>query len=187
MNENLLKVQDVVLERVNSICRDFGLNSVMAQLYVILYLSHRPLSLNEMCERLRISKGSVSVNIRALERYRVVRRIWVKGSRKDYYEAETNISRVMADRLTSMFKRRLLEVDGMLNTSSSLLNSTSTSGDDKEEKAIEVFKERVNRLKSLQKKVASLLSMLDSNLLDTVLNGHDSEDEPLVAKSETVS
>jgi len=84
MNEDLVKAQDVFLQKINKICRDFGLNNIMAQLYAILYFSKEPLSLNDMLERLKISKGSVSINIRALERYGAVRRIWVKGSRKDY-------------------------------------------------------------------------------------------------------
>ena len=66
MNENLIKVQDIFLNRINHICKKLGLNNVMAQLYAILYLNNEPLSLDDMVERLKISKGSASVNITAL-------------------------------------------------------------------------------------------------------------------------
>ena len=99
MNEKMEKAQDMLLEKVNKFCREFGLNNIMAQLYAILYFSKKPLSLDDMVERLKISKGSASVNIRILERDGIVRRIWVKGSRKDYYEAEIDISKVILERI----------------------------------------------------------------------------------------
>src|SRR3989338_5217258 len=98
-HENLIKVQDIFLNRINHICKKLGLNNVMAQLYAILYLNNEPLSLDDMVERLKISKGSASVNIRALESYGAVRRVWMRGSRRDYYEADTDIVRVVTDRI----------------------------------------------------------------------------------------
>src|SRR3989338_11002075 len=132
MNEKMEKAQDMLLEKVNKFCREFGLNNIMAQLYAILYFSKKPLSLDDMVERLKISKGSASVNIRVLERDDIVRRIWVKGSRKDYYEAEIDISKVMIERIKSMASRRIAEVDDMLNTINSILDSANTK--DKEER-----------------------------------------------------
>src|SRR3989338_5100918 len=104
MNDKLLKAQDLFLDKINNICNKFGLNNIMAQLYVMLYFNNNPLSLDDMVERLKISKGSASVNIRALERYGAVRQVWVKGSRKDYYEAEPDISKIIFDRTKSMVK-----------------------------------------------------------------------------------
>ena len=169
MNEQLMQAQDVFLDKINQICSKFGLNNIMAQLYAILYLSDKPLSLDNMVERLKVSKGCVSVNIRALERYGAVRKIWVKGSRRDYYEAEANISKVIIDRIKSMTQSRLSEVDDMVNSSSHALKAVNPS--DKEEKeAIKVFKQRLDRLKNLQSKARSLFNLFNSNLLNTVLN-----------------
>lgn len=169
MAEELTHAQDVFLNGINQICSKFGLNNIMAQLYAILYLSNKPLSLNDMVERLRISKGSASINMRALERYGAVRRVWVKGSRRDYYEAEADISKVITDRIKSMARSRLSEVDDMVNSSSHALNTINSS--DKEEKeAIQVFKQRLDKLKSLHSRAQSLFNLFNSGLLNTVLN-----------------
>src|SRR3989338_5938972 len=114
MNENLTNAQDVFLNEINQICSKFGLNNIMAQLYAILYLSDKPLSLDDMVDRLRISKGSASINIRALERYGAVRRVWIKGSRRDYYEAEADIVKVVVGRIRSMVNGRLTELEHMI-------------------------------------------------------------------------
>jgi len=169
MNEKLEKAQDIFLGNVNQICAKFGLNNIMAQLYAILYLCNKPLSLDDMVTRLKISKGSVSVNIRALERYGTVRKVWIKGSRKDYYEAETDISRVIMDRVKSTVQSRLLEMNNMINSSYHALNSVNPS-DKREKEAIMTFKERLDKLISLQNKVQSVFNLFDSGFLSNILN-----------------
>ena len=169
MNKKLLEAQDVFLDRINQICNKFGLNNIMAQLYAILYLSNEALSLNDMVERLKISKGSASVNIRALERYGAVRRVWVKGSRKDYYEAETDIAKVAMDRVKAITQLRLLEVDDMIKSSYEVLNSVN-SLDKKEEASAKVFKQRLNELEKVRDKVQSIFNLFNSGFLGSVLN-----------------
>ncbi len=141
----------------------------MAQLYAILYLSNKPLSLDDMLERLKISKGSVSVNIRALERYGVVRRVWVKGSQRDYYEADTDIYKVIMERVKSMVQGRLSEVDNMIKSSYHALNSVNSSNKEEKE-AIKVFKQRLGELSNLQNKAQSLFNLVNAGFLNTMLN-----------------
>lgn len=64
------------------------INRIGGQIYALLFLSDEPLSLDEIGERLGVSKSNISVNIRMLEDYNLVRKVWVRGSRKDYYAAE---------------------------------------------------------------------------------------------------
>ena len=64
------------------------INKVGGQIYALLFLNDEPLSLDEISEKLGVSKSNVSINIRFLEKYKLVRKVWVKGSRKDYYSAE---------------------------------------------------------------------------------------------------
>ena len=64
------------------------INKAGGQIYALLFLTDEPLSLDEISKQLGISKSNVSINIRLLEDYNLVRKVWVKGSRKDYYSAE---------------------------------------------------------------------------------------------------
>lgn len=63
-------------------------NKVGGQIYALLFLNEDPLSLDEIAERLQVSKSNISINIRILEEMKLVRKVWVKGSRRDYYEVE---------------------------------------------------------------------------------------------------
>jgi DNA-binding transcriptional regulator GbsR (MarR family) len=145
-------------------CGKFGLNNIMAQLYAILYLSDKPLSLNDMVERLKISKGSASVNIRVLERYGVVRPVWVKGSRKDYYEAEADISKVIIERVRSMAQSRLTEVESMINASNTALNTINNASDE-DKVAIDAFKERMAKLQAFHAQAKSMFDLFNMTLL----------------------
>lgn len=165
----LVDAQDVVIHNINHICSKFGLNNIMAQLYALLYVNNKSLSLDDMSERLKVSKASASINIRALEGYGAVKKVWIKGSRKNYYEAETDIAKVIMERFKLMAERRLLETDNMIKSSYRILNPINSQG--KEEKEdIKIFKERLDRLKKLHRQAQILFNLFDSGLLDNVLN-----------------
>ena len=59
----------------------FGFPRIAAELKTLLLLTPGPMSLPEMAERLEVSKASVSTNIRILERWRLVRRVYRRGER----------------------------------------------------------------------------------------------------------
>lgn len=170
MNEKLVDAQDIFLGKINHLCNKFGLNNVMAQLYAVLYFNNKPMSLDEMAERLKISKGSVSVNIRGLERYGVVHRTWVKGTRKDYYEAEPDIYKVITDRIKSMTNSRLSELGDMINESCRAINSVEVH-DKETTESVRVFKQKLDQLKSLHDKASSLFELMNSTVLNSMFKG----------------
>ena len=90
-------------------------NRSVGQIYGLLYTSASPLSLSEIADLLKMSKGSVSLNIRILEGWGAVRRRGVKGSRQDYYEANTNLQQLISRRVQEGLGRRLDMAEESLN------------------------------------------------------------------------
>lgn len=68
-------------------------SKVGGQIYSLLFIARNPMSLDEIGEVLKLSKGNISVNVRMLEGFGLVRKVWVKGTRKDYYEAARDYPR----------------------------------------------------------------------------------------------
>lgn len=68
-------------------------SKVGGQIYALLFVARTPMSLDEIGNVLKLSKGNISVNIRMLERFGLARKVWVKGTRKDYYEAARDYPR----------------------------------------------------------------------------------------------
>ena len=78
------------------------LSQQQARIFGLLYLSGRPLSLDEIASELSQSKSNVSLNIRVLVEWHLVRCRSVPGSRRDHYEAATDFFRAMQE----IFERR---------------------------------------------------------------------------------
>ena len=85
------------------------INKVGGQIYALLYLNEEPLSLDDIAEKLCVSKSNISINIRLLEEYDLVRKVWVKGSRKDFYAAERNYPKKVIKDFLENIRRTLTE------------------------------------------------------------------------------
>lgn len=86
----------------------WGVGRMMAKIQALLYLSPRPLSLEDISRTLKTSRSNVSMNVRALQDLGVVRKVALSGDRKDYYAAEPDIAKV-ARRLAAEKKKRELD------------------------------------------------------------------------------
>ena len=98
----LRSVHDSMLDGLGQLADYFGFSKVMGQLYGTLLMNKGPLSLDELMERLGISKASVSMNMRSLELLGMVRQVWVRGrgGRRKFYEAETNFWQIITNILS---------------------------------------------------------------------------------------
>ena len=107
MNKNLIQARDNIIESAGRTTQGFGLGRIIGQLYALLFFSPKPMSLDDMGGELKVSKGSVSTNIRELEKWGAVRQVWIKGERKDYYEAEVEFLRIIKEGVLPFFKRKV--------------------------------------------------------------------------------
>jgi DNA-binding transcriptional regulator GbsR (MarR family) len=80
------------------------LSQLGGRIFALLYLRERPLSLDEIAAELDQSKSNISVNVRGLVEWHLVRRIPVAGSRKDHYEAATNFWRTFQEVMERRFR-----------------------------------------------------------------------------------
>jgi len=83
------------------------LTQLQGRIFALLYLQPRPLSLEDIAAELQQSKSNISVTIRGLVDWHLVRRTPVGGSRKDHYEAATNFWRVMQELMERRFRWNL--------------------------------------------------------------------------------
>ena len=94
----VLKVADAV----GALMESWGFKRNMGRMWAVLYLEDHPLTAGDLGERLGLSTGAVSMLLTELQQWSVVKKTWVPGERRDYYEAETNIwkpvSRVFRER-----------------------------------------------------------------------------------------
>lgn len=75
-----------LVEDIGRAYADFGQPMLKGRMVGLLITSPRPLSLDEICEKLEVSKGPVSTHARQLEEMGFIQKVWVKNDRKVYYQ-----------------------------------------------------------------------------------------------------
>ncbi|MBN1526103.1 MAG: hypothetical protein JW919_00760 [Candidatus Omnitrophica bacterium] len=161
MNSKLETAQDKFIESIGKLCDSFGLNRFIAQLYAVLYLSDKPLSLDEIVERLKVSKGNVSINIRELENWNAVRSVWVKGSRKDYYEANLDVKGVILRKVRQAIQRRMGETSDMIDSFKNIIKVPDENWTDEEKKLAKTYEERLKKIEELKSLASTALLLAD--------------------------
>jgi DNA-binding transcriptional regulator GbsR (MarR family) len=69
----------------------WGVNRSVAQIHALLYLADRPLTAEEIAEKLGMARSNVSNSLRELQNWKLIRRVPMLGDRRDYFEAETDL------------------------------------------------------------------------------------------------
>jgi DNA-binding transcriptional regulator GbsR (MarR family) len=86
------------------------LSQLQGRIFAVLYVEDHPLSLDEIAEGLQQSKSNISINIRGLVEWHLVRRVAVAGSRKDHYQAADDFWRVMQEIMERRFRWNIRQV-----------------------------------------------------------------------------
>lgn len=86
----LQRAQDQFILEWGRMSSSWGINRTMAQIHALLFVTGVPLEVNEIMDRLQISRGNASMNLRELMDWGVVRRFRQPGDRKDTYISETD-------------------------------------------------------------------------------------------------
>jgi DNA-binding transcriptional regulator GbsR (MarR family) len=103
----LAQARDLGIDTCGRIAEFWGFTRTMGRTFGLLYLSREPLPQTEIQKRLGISAGSASMTLAALGRWGVVHRVWVRGQRREHYEAETDFWKMIAGVLNERERREI--------------------------------------------------------------------------------
>ena len=80
-----------------------GLPRIGGRLFALLMITEGDISLDELAERLKVSKPSISTNARLLEQRGVIEKVSRTADRRDYYRISDDlIGRTMQQRLVRL-------------------------------------------------------------------------------------
>ncbi len=110
----------------------WGINRTVGQIYALLFISSRALNADEIAETLEFSRSNVSMGLKELQAWRLVRLRHQPGDRREYFEAPADvweIFRVLAE------ERRRREVEPTLSMLRTALLETPSSDDERHAQA----------------------------------------------------
>lgn len=89
----------------------WGINRTVGQIYALLYVADRPLNAEDIVEALGVSRSNVSMGLKELDTWRLIRRLHLPDDRRDHFAALEDPWQVIR---TLAEERRKREVDPTL-------------------------------------------------------------------------
>ena len=83
----LSALETEIIDFFVQLSRLLGQPRSLAEIYGLLFISGRPLAMDDLIERLQLSKGSASQGLKFLRNIGAVRMVYVAGERRVHYEA----------------------------------------------------------------------------------------------------
>lgn len=69
----------------------WGVNRTVGQIYALLFVADRPLHADDIVEKLGMSRSNVSMGLKELQGWRLVRLSHLPGDRRDYFSAPEDV------------------------------------------------------------------------------------------------
>ena len=155
-----------LIEVGGRMAQDLGLGRIVGQVLVHLYLWETERSLDEIEHELGLSKAAVSIAIRQLESLGLVRRVWKKGDRRNYYRSADNIAAALQQGLLAFLRQKMqaaaVELDHVNELLETAVRQPGTNGE------LKFIHGRVKRAKQLRDRAAGVL---DSPILKFFMKG----------------
>ncbi|GGD29328.1 GbsR/MarR family transcriptional regulator [Hyunsoonleella pacifica] len=98
----------------------WGINKAMAQIQSLLFISTKPLSMEEIMEELKISRGNTSMNLRQLMDWGIVSKELVPGERKEFFTTEKDVQELARHIAKERSRREIKPVIKVLKEVSSI-------------------------------------------------------------------
>lgn len=159
MQRNLEDLRNEWIDHIGERAEKFGFARIAGQLEGLLFLTSGPMSLDEMADRLEVSKASISTNIRFLERLKVVRKVYHRGERKNFYEIAGDIWEIETEILKTLIKDELERFQKIVGRDDAFLADYQVAdGEDASE--LELIRDRVAAIREYLEAGEHLLGML---------------------------
>lgn len=95
VSEPVTQAELEVADTIGRLMEFWGFKRPMGRMWTLLYLSPAPLGAAELGDQLKMSAGAVSMTLNELLKWGAVKKSWRPGERRDFYEAETSIGKLV--------------------------------------------------------------------------------------------
>ncbi|HEV8245875.1 MAG TPA: hypothetical protein VGP93_08900 [Polyangiaceae bacterium] len=149
-----------VADTIGRLMEFWGFKRPMGRVWTLLYLAPEPLGAAEIGELLKMSAGAVSMTLSELVKWGAVKKTWRPGERRDFYEPETSIGKLVQRVLR---ERELTLVRGFaeaLEGAERALGAGASGRAARENRALDFKRDRIRELRRLAKLGEALLNAL---------------------------
>ncbi len=107
----------------------WGINRTVGQIYALLYISGRPLPADEIAETLNFSRSNVSMGLKELQSWQLVKLQHLPGDRREHFSTPDDIWQIVR---TLAEQRRRREIDPTLSVLRDLIVAQPSNEDERQ-------------------------------------------------------
>ncbi|MDQ0484641.1 GbsR/MarR family transcriptional regulator [Guptibacillus hwajinpoensis] len=96
-DEKLENARERVIESISKNMDIYSVTPSVGRLYGAMFFEKEPMTLDEMKDKLQMSKTSMSTGVRTLIDLNMIEKVWRKGERKDLYEVKSDWYQTFTD------------------------------------------------------------------------------------------
>lgn len=112
---NYVEAKDQFVQSWGALGSSWGISRTMAQIHAILMVSPRSMTADDIMEELGISRGNVSMSLKALIEWGIVFKEYKPNDRKEYFHSEKDIWTMTLQVAEERRRRELIPVIRMLD------------------------------------------------------------------------
>ena len=166
-----------VADAVGGLIQFWGFKRNMGRVWTVLYLSSSPLSAVDLQDSLSMSTGAVSMTVNELLNWGVIRKTWVPGERRDFFEAETSIWKMVSRVFRERELRQIHTAIDVFQKAIAVLSRRRDASASVDERSQLQFK--LGRIEGLL-----VLAKIGEGLLGAILSGKSVDASPLISFTE---
>ncbi|GBF36634.1 GbsR/MarR family transcriptional regulator [Methanofervidicoccus abyssi] len=153
------EIKKTIIELFSDIAEIHGHSRSLGKIYAILYLADKPLCIDDITKELGMSKGNVNMNLIKLEEIGLVKKIWIKGDRKNYYKCAGNFSSYK-----DIVKRKYKTISNACDKLEKLKKKYNIDENDSISKKLK----HIERMREVSRRVLEVLEKIDKDFGEEV-------------------
>ena len=156
------QARDEFVSQWGAIGTAWGINRTMAQIHALLITAPGPSSTDDIMAELKISRGNAHSNLRELVSWGLVRSVFQKGDRKEYFEAEKHVWKIFCIIIRERRRREL-------RPAISLLEQCAARTKDLRSPAANAFNDQIKALSDFLALADNVITKLSRSEQSTVV------------------
>lgn len=155
MKKEIDGIKEKFIETIGNIGEGLGLNRTVCQIYAFLYITSEPVSPSDISRELGISKGNVSINLKKLEEWNAIKKVWRKGYARSLYEANRDVEEIIFQKLKTGLKKRIMQMNEVIEVAKKELKNS------KRDKETSYIKNRISDIEKIIGRLTTIVKNLD--------------------------
>lgn len=124
---NLSKLTQTFVLHFGEMGSRWGINRTVGQIYALLYLAPKPLNADDICEALGFSRSNVSMGLKELDSWQLIRLKHIPDDRREYFTTPDDIWEIVR---TVVEQRRKREIEPTMTVLRDILLEQPANSDE---------------------------------------------------------